>query len=472
MAEVLVVDDEEAICWCVTRMAAGLGHHANAAASAEQAFETVRTCRPEAVFLDVRLPGIDGLSAMGRLREELGPVPIVIMTAYGDLGTAVEAVRNGAFDYLVKPFDLQVAERVLRRALESASHPPACSKPAVLSQKSGRLIGVTPAMHEVFKRIALVAHADSCVHITGESGTGKELVARAIHQYSHRASHPFVAVNMAALSPALAESELFGHVRGAFTGATESRGGLFEQAHGGTVFLDEIADAPVALQIKLLRALDHGEFLPVGSSTPSASNFRLISATHQNLADCVAQGDFRHDLYFRLSTFQIEIPPLRERRADIAPLAEHFVTAFSERAGAQLPLVPELLRELESRPWHGNVRELRNAIEHAIVLARGGPLLPEHLPTAAHSFPSSGLQSEPITACVRRWAESELKQVPDAQCLYDRLLRLVEPPLFEAALQQHHGQRGAAARTLGLHRMTLRKRLRELGLDDSQSEQG
>ena len=243
------------------------------------------------------------------------------------------------------------------------------------------IVGASPPMQEVFKRIALVAPSEACVHVRGESGTGKELVARAIHRYSRRAAGPFVAVNMASLSPTLAESELFGHVRGAFTGAEQSRKGLLEQAGGGTIFLDEVADIPMALQVKLLRVLEFGEIVPVGGEQAVRSDFRMISATHQDLQQRVAEGKFRHDLYFRLITFEIELPPLRQRRDDIGPLAEHFLDVLADRnPGPRPSLSPEALAELRRREWFGNVRELRNAIEHAMILARGGIIGREHLP--------------------------------------------------------------------------------------------
>ena len=343
--------------------------------------------------------------------------------------------------------------------------PSACRR----KTRPGLIVGASPPMQEVFKRIALVAPSDACVHVRGESGTGKELVARAIHRYSRRAAGPFVAVNMASLSPTLAESELFGHVRGAFTGAEQSRKGLLEQAGGGTIFLDEVADIPMALQVKLLRVLEFGEIVPVGGEHAVRSDFRMISATHQDLQQRVAEGKFRHDLYFRLITFEIELPPLRQRREDIGPLAEHFLDVLADRnPGAPTragSVSPEALAELRQRDWFGNVRELRNAIEHAMILARGGIIAREHLPPP---LLPAGLghagQEEAIAMLIRTWAQAQLEGHAEVQDLYERLLRLVEPPLLKAALQHAGGQCLAASRRLGLHRTTLRKKLDELGI--------
>lgn len=465
MAKLLVVDDEQSICWGISRLATSLGHAVRAASSAEQALEMARLDRPDVVVMDVRLPGLDGLAAMTQLRAVAGELPIVIMTAYGDLPTAVEAVRQGAFEYLVKPFDLEQMRRVLLRACDP-------TRPAtveVSSRVAEGMIGKSPAMQEVFKRVALAASSDACVLLQGESGTGKELAARAVHQFSARASGPFVAVNVAALSPQLAESELFGHVRGAFTDAAEDRVGLLVQADGGTLFLDEVADIPLSVQVKLLRVLDHGEVLPVGSNQPVRSDFRVVSATHRRLLDRVATGEFRHDLYFRLNAFHVDLPPLRERQGDIAELAIHFARRrLGDKAASAF--AQETLEELARRPWHGNVRELRHAVEHAVVLARGGVVLPEHLPLELtspldHRTNTASLPDQ-LAALIEQWAEQVLADPAQAGQIHEQFLRLVETPLFRAALRSSRGQCAAAARALGIHRVTLKGKLDEYGLSD------
>jgi two-component system nitrogen regulation response regulator GlnG len=467
MAHWLIVDDEQSICWGLAKLAEELGHTAATAASAEQGLAAARQQRPDVIVLDVRLPGMDGLAAMGHFREVVpGGVPIIVMTAYGELATAVSAVRNGAFDYLTKPFDLAVAQRAIGRALEQVARPPESPPRFTPTAADWPIVGASPAMQEVFKRIALVAPSDACVHLRGESGTGKELAARAIHRYSRRAGGAFVAVNMASLSPTLAESELFGHTRGAFTGADQPRKGLLEQADGGTIFLDEVAEIPLALQVKLLRVLEHGEILPVGADRPVRSDFRLVSATHQDLGQRVVEGAFRHDLYFRLITLEIEIPPLRQRREDIPLLVEHFLDLLAARNPAARPAVSaEAMVELGRRSWYGNVRELRNAIEHAMILARGGIIAREHLPPPMLPLGTAGpLREDALAMLVGGWARAQLAADPDAQNLYEQFLALVEPPLLEAVLEHCGGQCLAAARHLGLHRTTLRKKLDERGL--------
>jgi two-component system nitrogen regulation response regulator GlnG len=462
MAQLLIIDDEPAICWGLEKLGRSLGHEVRIASSAEQALELAARGPADVVVLDVRLPGLSGLEAMAALRERLGGAPIIVITAYGDLETAVEAVRRGAYEYVVKPFDLEKIERVLRRALEHAAQRDEAfgAAPPMASDAAHGLIGATPIMQEVFRRIALVAPHDACVLLVGESGTGKELVARAIHRYSRRAAGPFVAVNVAALSPALAESELFGHVRGAFTGADASRTGLLAQAGGGTLFLDEVADIPLPVQVKLLRAVEHGEVTPVGSGVPVRTDFRLVSATHQDLRERVREGSFRHDLYYRLCTFQIDLPPLRERVADIEPLALHFAQRFAR--GREVRFSTAALEELKRRRWHGNVRELRNAVEHAVIVAGDGALAPEHFPAESPPLETAhkpGDARQRISDAVADWAAAQLPHAAEGDELHAQLLEIVEPPLLRAALAAHGDQAAAAARVLGMHRITLRRKL-------------
>jgi two-component system, NtrC family, nitrogen regulation response regulator GlnG len=468
---VLIVDDEEAVCWALERALTREGYSVSVAASAEQAFALLARRRPDAVILDVRLPGMDGLTALARIRELADDVPVIVATAFGNLPTAVRAVEGGAFDYLAKPFDLGQALDAVGRALNRPPAPEEASRERERPEAEApeEIVGRSPAMQAVFKRIALVAPRDACVLITGESGTGKELVARAVHRYSPRRDRPFLPVHVAALNPNLVESELFGHVRGAFTGATQARPGLLVLADGGTVFLDELADIPLPVQVKLLRVLEHNEVLPVGGTQTQPLNIRILAATHQDLGRCVAEGRFRHDLYFRLNVFGVSLPPLRERPEDIEPLAEHFLRRFEPRA---LPLLPETVRFLQGLPWFGNVRELRNALEHAAIVARGGPLLPEHFPRNALD-PSAQTPAEQLAATVRKWLADRVRAAggrPPAD-LYGELLRCVEPALLEDVMRRVQDNRWVAAQWLGLNRATVRKKLAHYGLSQAPAEE-
>ncbi len=464
MSNLLIVDDEEAVCWALKKALTKLGHHVAVAASAEEALRLCEKQSPEAIVLDVRLPGLDGLSALGQLRTLSGDAPIIVVTAFGNLSTAVRAVEGGAFDYLAKPFDLDQALDTIGRALKRRSLQQQPSVPASESvEPPEEMVGASSAMQNVFKRIALVAPREACVLITGESGAGKELVARAVHRYSPRRDKPFLPVHVAALNPNLVESELFGHVKGAFTGATLAKPGLLTLADGGTVFLDELADIPMPVQVKLLRVLEHNEVTPVGSNQPSPLNIRILAATHQDLERKIAQETFRHDLFFRLNVFQIHLPPLRQRRDDIVPLAEHFQRRFDAKL---LPLLPPTAQFLVDQAWIGNVRELRNALEHAVIVARVGPLLPEHFP------PTSALRTtnpkEQLGAAVLAWLEDRIQsaqgRIPEN--LYEELLKCVEPPLLEELMRRLQGNRLIAAQWLGLNRATVRKKLAEHGLAD------
>jgi two-component system nitrogen regulation response regulator GlnG len=470
LKHILIVDDEEAVCWALERALTKEGYRAAVASSAEDAFALAEKQHFDAVILDVRLPGMDGLSALGRMRELTHDAPIIVVTAFGNLSTAVKAVEGGAFDYLAKPFDLGQALDVVARALQRrVQSPPPPTENGAPTGPPEEIVGQSPAMQAVFKRIALVAPRDASVLITGESGTGKELVARAIHRHSPRRDRPFLPVHVAALNPNLVESELFGHVKGAFTGAAQARAGLLALADGGTVFLDELADIPLSVQVKLLRVLEHNEVMPVGASQPQPLQIRILAATHQDLARRVAEGHFRHDLFFRLNVFQVNLPPLRERPEDIPVLAEHFLRRF-EPAG--LPLSPETLRFLQGLPWLGNVRELRNALEHAAIVARGGPLLPEHFPTFALAAGAT-TPADQLAAAVRLWLADRMKAAGGEALidLYPELLRSIEPALFDEVMRRVQGNRWVAAKWLGLNRATVRKKLGLYGLTDAHRPQ-
>ena len=466
MSRILIVDDEASICWAFRESLGDLGHHVEVAATAEDGLRIAGSGTLDVVVLDVRLPGIDGLTAMRSFREHIGHAPIIVITAFGNLETAVRALEGGAFDYLVKPFDLDQATTVVTRALEKkGAREPASGVPP---RETEALIGSSPAMQELFKSIALVAPTDVPVLITGESGTGKELVARAIHRHSGRRDGPFLPICLAALNPGLVERELFGHIKGSFTGAVQDRAGLLELASGGTVLLDEIGDVSPSLQVKLLRAIEHREVTPVGDARPRFTDIRIIAATNRRLSELMAAGEFREDLFFRLSVFQIQLPPLRERREDIAALAEHFLKQARLADAAETTLASDVLNELRTRAWTGNVRELRNVIEHAAIVARGQPIRPEHLPAAAAksdlATPAPALEIQGLLAA---WADRAFRDQTDPAdtTLYEQFLQLAEPPILRALLEKCGRNRAAAAQLLGIHRATLRQKLRKYGIE-------
>ncbi|MGD9645704.1 MAG: sigma-54-dependent transcriptional regulator [Pirellulales bacterium] len=458
MSHVLIVDDEESICWALGRLARDEGHDVSVAPSAEEALQLLETRRPDVVMLDVRLPGLDGLTALSRMQPLLAGAPVVVMTAFGSLDVAVGAFGQGAFEYLVKPFDLSQASQVLRRALADQRRAPAVAEPATEELAEVGFLGRSAAMQEVYKRIALAAPTGAPVLLTGESGTGKELAARAIHRHSLQAEGPWVPVNVASLSPTLVESELFGHARGAFTGADAARLGLLELAAGGTVFFDEVADIPLSVQVKLLRVLEQQEVTPVGDTRPRQTSFRVIAATHRDLRAAAREGTFREDLYYRLAVLPIELPPLRDRVDDIPLLADHFLRKARPAGAAPLHFTEAAIEELSHRHWAGNVRELRNAVEAAALLARSGEILPEHLPK--NIAPIDGRsESASLAAVVRGWAGEQLAKPSLPTSLYDDFLKAAEPALFAAVLERTAHNRAAAANVLGLHRATLRKKL-------------
>ena len=468
MSRILIVDDEVSICWAFRESLTDEGHQVEVAASVEEGLRIAGSIALDALVLDVRLPGMDGLSAMPAFRDRIGSAPIIMITAFGNLETAVRAMVGGVFDYMVKPFDLDQATAVISRALETHKTPNPSSGTGSSVVEAEGLIGRSTAMQELFKKIALVAPTEVPVLITGESGTGKELVARAIHRHSARRTGPYIPVCLAALSPSLVERELFGHLRGSFTGADRDQKGLLELAAGGTVMLDEVGDIAMDLQVKLLRVIENREVTPVGDARPRPTNIRLIAATNRPLEELMASGQFREDLFFRLSVFPIHIPPLRDRREDIPALAEYFLRSYRTAEHAEVRLSTEVLDELRLRSWVGNIRELRNVIEHAAIVARGRAIRCEDLPPAlarAEETPTAGTQ---FSDWLADWTRSEI-QAPSHSgpetSLYERVLDLVEPPVLKTVLLLCQNNRAAAAEVLGIHRATLRQKLRKYGIE-------
>ena len=467
---VLVVDDEPSICWGFERLLSEQGHTVLTASSAEQGLERARENRIDLLLLDVRLPGEDGITALPRFRELLGEAPVVVMTAFGDLETAVAAIHGGATDYLTKPFKLEKALKVCQNLLEQENFGDDhnTDQREVSPGDAAVLVGHSPAMQKVFRLIALVADSDLSVLVTGETGTGKELVAAAIHRHSRRRDDPYVALAPVSLSESVIESELFGHTKGSFTGATADRKGLFELADGGTVMLDEIGDLPLSAQVKLLRVIEQGEFTAVGDLNSRHCNVRVIAATNRDLKLGVDEGTFREDLLYRLSAVSIELPPLRERKEDIPLLCDYFLRRLGYPSVAKAISEP-LMAELQRRDWAGNVRELRNAVEHASVMARGRAFELGDFPVPQHrAGREAGANS--LDNLVENWTRQQLSTASDGSIndLYDRLICEMEPALLRVALEFTGGNRAAAAQLLGMHRGTLRDRLKRY---DSFSEE-
>jgi DNA-binding NtrC family response regulator len=384
---ILIVEDDPSHLEILQRHLERCGHVVEAAESAEQALARFSRFAPHLVLSDLRMPGMSGFELLRKLKTDAPDVAVVLMTAFDDMQTAIDAMKHGAYDYLVKPLDLERLEAIVDAALEqrrrngagngAGGRKPAAEPPDLASND---LIGRHPTMVHVFKTIGRVAPSAAPVLIRGETGTGKELIARTIHQNSTRAAKPFISVNCASLPETLLESELFGHVRGAFTGAQADRKGRFEMAGGGTIFLDEIGDTTLAFQAKLLRVLQEKEFYPVGGEEPRRSDARVLAATHQPVEQLVQAGTFREDLYFRLRVVEIVVPPLRERREDIPVLARHLVAKAASLAERPAPRLPDdVIRRLVIHDWPGNVRELENTLMRAVVLAGGDSLTPDHL---------------------------------------------------------------------------------------------
>jgi len=463
-AKILVVDDEEAICFAFQRYFEPRGYRVQVASTGSAGFAAYAKEPAEVVFLDVRLPDGDGIELLARLCDRDPHARVVVITAHGSLETVTRAIRGRAFDYLVKPIDLDRAAELVAQALASrqAASGDAASLPALVRRDDSMLVGRSPAIQEVYKRIGRVAESDSAVLILGDTGTGKELVARAIHEHSRRRSGPFVAVNCGALPEPLVESELFGYARGAFTGATTDKPGRFEAADGGTLFFDEVGELPPAVQVKLLRFLDTQTVERLGSVEAIRLDVRILAATNLDLGDAMAAGRFRQDLYYRLAVIQIALPPLAARTEDILPLANHFLVQRMP-AGQKPPVLSrEAAAMLEAHPWPGNVRELRNAVEHAAVASGGGPILPAHLPEAVRqgaARPSAGAPSD-LDASIEQF----LAGLPVGSPL-GNLVPGLEKALIRRALAEAGGNQSIAAERLGMHRNTLRNKVRELGLD-------
>ena len=460
MKPVWIVDDDRSIRWVFEKALGREGIEYSSFASAEEALDALRAGPPQVLVSDIRMPGPSGLELLQTVKQRHPAVPVIIMTAYSDLDSAVAAFQGGAFEYLPKPFDVDQAVDLIRRALDESQRDDEAPEPPA---EAPEILGQAPAMQEVFRAIGRLSQSSATVLITGESGSGKELVARALHRHSARSARPFVAINTAAMPKDLLESELFGHERGAFTGAQARREGRFEQAHGGTLFLDEIGDMAAPLQTRLLRVLAEGEFYRVGGQEPIRVDARVVAATNQDLDARVRDGGFREDLFHRLNVFRIRVPPLRERREDIGMLLEHYLAeAAAELGVARKALAPDAEQRLLAFDWPGNVRQLVNACRRLTLLAPGERIELRDLPldlggdgSVAHAptWPDE----------LVRWAEARLAAGEGALLLV--AVPELERTLIRLALEKTGGRRQEAARLLGLGRNTLTRKLRGLGLE-------
>lgn len=466
--EVWVIDDDQSIRWVLDKALKKAGFKVHCFADAAEAEFLLRRQTPEVLITDIRMPGIDGIELLRRLRTSHPDLPVIVITAHSDLDSAVASLHGGAFEYLPKPFDLDEVVQVVRRAMQSRNIPQAGAKS---SSSVPEIIGEAPAMQEVFRAIGRLARSSVTVLITGESGTGKELIARALHRHSPRREAPFIALNMAAIPKELLESELFGHERGAFTGAVQRRIGRFEQADGGTLFLDEIGDMPAELQTRLLRVLAEGEFYPLGSYTPCRVDVRIIAATHQNLEQLVTQGRFREDLYHRLNVIRIHTPPLRERREDIPLLLRHFLQRIAKELATEPKTVrPEVEEYLKSLDWPGNVRQLENTCRWLTVMAPGQTIYLEDLPPELKSsskIQAGGTADSNWQSNLAQWVSRQLAEGKGN--LAKQAIADAERILIQTALQHTRGHRQDAARLLGYGRNTLTRKINELQLQEDKN---
>ena len=452
MARVLIADDERSIRLVLRKYLQSQGHEVIEAEDGKKALEILRSSPVDVAFVDIKMPGKSGLEIL----DEVKDVPIVILTAYGTMDYTVSAMEKGAVDYITKPFSFEEIKEILDKVLFSHS------QGVESAETSEEIVGTSKRMQEVFKLVGRVAKSDVTVLITGESGTGKELIAKAIHRYSDRKDRPFLAVNCAALPPNLLEAELFGYERGAFTGAVSSKKGLFEQANGGTLFLDEIGELPLELQAKLLRVLQEKEIRRIGGERTVKVDVRIVAATNRNLEEEVKKGNFREDLFFRLNVVTIELPPLRERREDILPLALYFIRKFSKEFKLPVKELTERAVEwLMSYDFPGNVRELENMILRAMIVSPTGVIDVEDLKPSA-AFSGTPSFEEAIKNFVVEVFTLEQKEKSN---LYDLVIRSAERILISEVLRFCNFNRQKAAQVLGIHRNTLRRKIKELGIE-------
>ncbi len=462
MKPIWILDDDKSIRWVFEKALARTDLEFKTFSSVAEALNALNSEQPQVIVSDIRMPNGSGLDFLAEVKQRFPDIPVIIMTAYSDLESAVAAFQGGAFEYLAKPFDVDQAIDVIKRAVEESMRQAVDN---VALEETPEIIGQAPAMQEVFRAIGRLSRSHATVLINGESGSGKELVASALHKHSPRAEKPFIAINTAAIPKDLLESELFGHERGAFTGAAAARRGRFEQADNGTLFLDEIGDMPADLQTRLLRVLSDGQFYRVGGHQPLKVNVRVIAATHQDLEERVKLGLFREDLFHRLNVIRLRLPPLRERREDIPHLTKHFLAQSAIQLGVEpKQLTTNALKYLTAVNWSGNVRQLENVCHWLTVMAPGQSVDVADLPPELKEDTTK-------SSSANSWQEALAAEVADAlnrgeQNVLDARTKDFERVMIVKALQHTDGRRIEAANQLGMGRNTLTRKIQELGIDD------
>lgn len=456
-SHIYVVDDEPGICLALQEFLTDLGYKVSVSATAEDAIAHCTSSPPEIILMDIHLPGLSGIQAVQRFKEISSQTILVLMTAYGTIQTAVEAMKSGVFEYLLKPVDLDKLKQILNQALQTRQFQ--LESKAISKESPGKIaiIGQSSAMQQVFKQIAYAVSSEANVLIQGESGTGKELVARAIHEYGPRSNGPYSIVNCATLTESIFESELYGHEAGAYTGASKLKIGKVEISEGGTLFLDEIGEIPLSHQAKLLRFLETKTFERVGSNTPRLVDTRIICATNQDLAERVHTGTFRADLFYRLNALNIMLPPLRERPEDIPLLVEYFCSHALKQGTT---FASESLKIMQQYTWPGNIRELKNIVEQCILIAGNRALFPSHLPQflLAKKQETRSASQEEIDQLVKKLCQEKVST--GAVSLFEEVMGKFEASLLRQVLEEYQHNQSLVSRKLGLHRTTLRNKIK------------
>jgi two-component system response regulator AtoC len=460
---ILIVDDELNVRHLLSEVVRKAGYDPHQAENGLEGVEKCRLLKPEVVLMDLRMPVMEGMEAFAIIHEEMPEVQVVLLTAFGNVGIAMEAMKRGAFDYLVKPANVAEVRTVIERALAVSKQQAESllnGESGLKSEPDNRIVGCSAVMQNLFKSVGRVAQSNATVLISGESGSGKEVIAKAIHENSLRKDQPFVRIDCGSIPEGLMESELFGHEKGAFTGAIAAKPGKFEVASGGTLFIDEVGDLPLPLQVKLLRAIQEREFERVGGNAVLRMDVRIIAATNRNLPEMVEQGRFREDLFYRLNVVPLHVPALRERAEDIPLLVDYFIKKAARAAGCMTPLVTQQARDLLLRySWPGNVRELANVLERAVVMSNGVIDLPD----------VSGI-ANPLLTSTSRAEKSEEIVVPFAGTLRE-MTHCLEREIIIRTLKKHGGNRMRSAQALDISRRSLLYKLEEHGLSEREEKE-